>query len=152
MALDRNWRESRREEERLRMKETEREQKQERQSLLQPLVWQRRQLLPQQATTGPAPMEDVERTNVVVVRGLESEIGQSAGVPPRRDSFAMKVDWGRNCYTCGGFGHMAHHCRNRDQRGRVVENRRVEYGGGRIEEIQNFVNNLKEEENLELLN
>jgi len=34
----------------------------------------------------------------------------------------------------------------------VVENRRVEYRGGRIEEIPNFVNNLKEEENLELLN
>jgi len=34
-----------------------------------------------------------------------------------------------------------------------VENRRVEYGGGRIEEIMNFSNNnLKEEENLELLN
>ena len=47
---------------------------------------------------------------------------------------------------------MARHCRNRRQRRRVVENRRVEYGGGRIEEILNFVNNLKEEENLELLN
>ena len=47
---------------------------------------------------------------------------------------------------------MAHNCRNQGQRGRVVENRRVEYGGGRIEEIPNFVNNLKEEENLELLN
>ena len=70
MALDRNWRKSRREEERLRKKEVGGEiQKQERQSLLQPLVWQRRQPLPQQATTGPAPMEGVERTNVVVVRG-----------------------------------------------------------------------------------
>jgi len=28
----------------------------------------------------------------------------------------------------------------------------VEYGGGRIEEIMNTSNNLKEEENLELLN
>jgi len=52
-ALDRNWRESRREEERLRKKEVGgRGQKQERQSLLQPLVWQRRQPLPQQETTG----------------------------------------------------------------------------------------------------
>ena len=34
----------------------------------------------------------------------------------------------------------------------MVENRRVEYRGERIEEILNFVNNLKEEENLELLN
>jgi len=101
---------------------------------------------------GPAPIEGIERTNAVVVRGSGSGIGQSAGVLPRRDPFVMEVDQGRNCYACGGFRHMAHHCRNWGQRGRVVENRRVEYGGGRIEEILNFVNNLKEKENLELLN
>ena len=93
-------------------------------------------------------MEGIEKTNAVVVRSG----GQGAGVPPRRDPFAMEVDRGRNCYACGGFGHMAHHCRNWGQRGRVRDNRRVEYGGGRIEEISNFENNLKEEENLELLN
>jgi len=93
-------------------------------------------------------MEGVERTNAVVVRRQ----GQGVGIPPRWDPFAMEVDRGQNCYACGGFGHMACHCRNRGQRGRVVENRRVEYRGGRIEEIPNFVNNLKEEENLELLN
>ena len=149
-ALDRNWRESRREEERLRGKKKAggRGQKQERQSLPRPLVWQRRQPLPQQATIRPAPMEGVERTNVVVIRGQV----QGAGIPLRQDPFAMDIDHGRNCYACGGFGHMACNCRNRGQRGRVAENRRVEYGGGRIEEIPNFVNNLKEEENLELLN
>ena len=47
---------------------------------------------------------------------------------------------------------MAHHCRNRGMRGRVAENRRVEYGRGQIEEITNFANNLKAGENLELLN
>ena len=47
---------------------------------------------------------------------------------------------------------MARHCRNWGQRGRVADNRRVEYEGGRIEEILNFENNLKERENLELLN
>jgi len=104
--------------------------------------------MPQQATMGPAPMEGVERTNAVIVRGQ----GQGAGVPPRRDPFAMEVDRGRNCYTCGGFGHMAHNCRNRGMRGRIAENRRVEYGGGRIEEISNLSDNLKEGENLELLN
>ena len=151
MALDRNWRESRREEERLRKKEIgEGGQKQERQSLPRPLVWQRRQSLPQQATTGPAPIEGVERTNAVVVRG--SGQGQSMGAPPRRDPFTMEVDRGRNCYACGGFGHMACHCRNRGMRGRVAENKRVEYGGGRIEEISNLADNLKECENLELLN
>ena len=95
--------------------------------------------------TGPAPMEGVERTNAVVVRGA----GQ--GPPPRRDPFAMEVDRGRNCFTCGGFGHMAHHCRNRGMRGRVAENRRLEYGGGRIEGINEQLDNLKGVENLESL-
>jgi len=113
-------------------------------------VWQRRQPLPQQTTTGPAPMEGVERTNAVVVRG--SGVGQSGGALPRRDPFAMDIDRGWNCYACRGFGHRAHHCRNHGRGGRVVDNRRVEYGGGRIEEISNFENNLKEEENLELFN
>ena len=103
---------------------------------------------PQQVTIGPVPIKGVERTNTVVVRGAE----QGMGAPPRWDPFAMEVDQGRNCYACGGFGHMARNCRNRGQRGRVAENRRVEYGGGRIEEISNFENNLKEGENLELLN
>ena len=99
---------------------------------------------------GPVPMEGVERTNAVVVR--RSGVGQNIGALPRRDLFAMDIDRGRTCYACGGFGHMAHYCRNWGQRGRVADNRRVEYRGGRIEEIPNFVNNLKEEENLELLN
>ena len=103
---------------------------------------------PQQATTGPAPIEGVERTNAVVVRGA----GQGMRAPPRRDPFAMEVDRGRNYFACGGFGHMAHHCRNRGMRGRVAENRRVEYGGGQIEKITNFANNLKAGEDLELLN
>ena len=121
-------------------------QKQERQSLPQPLVWQRRQPLPQQVTTGPAPMEGVERTNAVVVRGT----GQGAGAPPRWDPFTMEIDRGQNCYACGGFGHMACHCRNRAG-GRVMQGRRVEYGGGRIEEVNDQKDNLKGVENLELL-
>ena len=116
-ALDRNWRESRREEERLRGKKEGGGggPKQEKQSLPRPLVWQRRQPLPQQATIGPALIEGVERTNAVVVRGQ----GQSAGIPPRRDPFSMEVDRSRNCFACGGFGHMARHCRNQGMRGRV---------------------------------
>ena len=142
MALDGNWRESRRKEERLRKKEVgggAPKQKQ-RQSLPQPLVWQRRQM-PQQTTMGPAPMEGVERTNAVVVRG------QGVGVPPRWDPFAMEIDRGRNCYTCGGFRYIAHHCRNRE---RGMQGRRVEIGGrfkGNIKQI----GHLKEMENLEAL-
>ena len=67
-------------------------------------------------------MEGIERTNAVVVRGS----GQSAGVPLRQDLFVIEVDRGRNCYACGGFGHMACHCRNR---GRGIQGRRVEIGG-----------------------
>jgi len=37
-------------------------------------------------------------------------------------------------------------------RERVADNRRVEYGGARIEEIDNLTNSLKEGKNLELLN
>ena len=74
------------------------------------------------------------------------------GVPLRWDPYSIEIDQGRNCYACGGFGHIACHCRNQDQRGRVAENRRVEYRGGRIKEISNYMNNLKEIENLELLN
>ena len=94
-------------------------------------------------------MEGVERTNVVVVRG--SGQGQSMGAPPRRDPFAMEIDRGRKCFACRGFGHMVCHCRNRGQRGRIADNRRVEYGGGRIEEIFNQRDNLKGVENLESL-
>ena len=104
--------------------------------------------MPQQATTGPAPMEGIERTNAVIVRGQGQ--GQNTGVPPRRDPFAMEVDRGRNCYACRGFGHMACNCRNRG-RGRPMDGRRVEYGRGRIEEIFDQKDNLKGAENLELL-
>jgi len=103
---------------------------------------------PQQATTGPAPMEEIERTNAVVVRRQGQ--GQGTGGPPRWDSYAMEVDRRRNCYVCRGFRHMAHHCRNRG-RGRAMEGRRVKYRGARIEEIHELSNNLKGVENLELL-
>jgi len=102
---------------------------------------------PQQATTGPAPIEGIERTNVVVVRNA----GQEMGAPLRKDPYAIKVNQGRNCYTCGGFGHMARHCRNQRQRGRTAENRRLEYGGERIKGIHEQLDNLKEVENLESL-
>ena len=93
-------------------------------------------------------MEGVERTNVVVVRGAGQ--GQGVGIPPRWDPYAMEVDRRRNCYACGGFGHMAYYCRNRG-RGRPMERRRIEYEGGRIEEIYDQKDNLKGVENLELL-
>ena len=95
---------------------------------------------------GPALMEGIERTNAVVVRGTGAGGGQSMGVPQRRDSFAMDIDHGRNCYACRGFGHMARNYRNR---GRIM--RRVEIGGGRCEGNVEQIGHLKEMENLEAL-
>ena len=112
----------------------------------QPLVWQRRQQPPQQAITGPALMEEVERMNVVVVRGS----GQGMGASLRRDPYAIEVDCRRNCYACRGFGHMACYCRNRG-RERAMEGRRVEYGEGRFEGNIEQIGHLKEMENLEAL-
>jgi len=90
----------------------------------------------------------------VVVRGQGQ--GQGVEASSRRDPYAMEVDRGRNYYACGNFGHMACHCRNQGQRGRVVEGRvvegrRLEYGEGRIEEINEHLDYLKEVENLESL-
>ena len=91
-------------------------------------------------------MKEMEKTNAVVVRGS----GQRMGAP-RRDPYVMEVDRGRNCYACGGFGHMAHHCRNRG-RGRAIERRRVEYGRERFKGNSEQIGHLKEVENLEALN
>ena len=134
MALDRNWRESRREEERLRgRKETtggapKQEQKL---NMPRPLVWQRRQQPPQQATIGPVPMEGVERMNTAIVTPQ-----QRVGFP-QRNPYVMDVDRrdNRTCFACGGFGHMARFCRNRG-----MANRRME--------VERDNNNLKGEGDL----
>jgi len=73
------------------------------------------------------------------VRGL----GQRIEAPPRRDSYAIKVDRRRNYYAYGEFGHLAHHYRNW---GRVAEGRRLEYKG-----LYEYENNLKEKKNLDTL-
>jgi len=52
----------------------------------------------------------------------------------------MEIDKERSCYTCGGFGHMARHCRNQ-RRGRVADRRRLEYGGkvqGKLRTFEQF--------------
>jgi len=121
-------RKSRREEERLReKKETNRapaprlnQQGALRQSLLRPQVWPRRQELPQQQVpTGPAPIEGVERTNMVMARPQQ----QGAGFP-QRNPYTMDIDRreNKNCYACGRFGHLARNCRNRE----MGMNRRME--------------------------
>jgi len=67
---------------------------------------------------------------------------------PRRDPYVMEMNRERNCYACREFGYIARHCRNRG-RGRVVEGRRVEYGGGRIKGNIEQIRYLKKVENLE---
>jgi len=69
-------------------------------------VWQKRQEMPpQQVITEPTLMEEVKRTNMVMVYSQ-----QRAGLA-QCNPYAIEVD--RNCYTCGGFGHMSQYCRNR---------------------------------------
>ena len=97
-------------------------------------------------TTRPAPMEKVERTNVMVVRGQRQRIG----VPQRRNPYTIEINRGRNCYVCGGFGHIACYCKNRG-RGRAIERRRVEYGKGRFKGNIEQIRHLKKVENLEVL-
>jgi len=79
---------------------------------------------------GPAPMKGVERMNAAMVT-----LQQRAEFP-LRNPYAMDVDRrkNRNCYACGGFGHLARNCRNR----RMGMNRRIEVD-------QNANNNLNGE-------
>ena len=70
----------------------------------------------QWVTIGPALMEGVERTEVVIVCPQ-----QRAGFG-QRNPYAMDVDRERNCYACRGFGHLARHCRNRE----MGMNKRIE--------------------------
>jgi len=90
-------------------------------------------------------MEEVERTNIVMMRGL----GQGRGTPPRKDLYAIDIDQGKSCYICGGFEHMAHYYRN--QKGRVVAERRLEYEERR-EGLFEYENYLKGKKNLNTLN
>ena len=75
----------------------------------------------------------------------------------QRNFYAMNVDRRRNCYTCGGFGYIAQHYRNREVGNIIGEERRLEYGGSknngqkRVEE-RNGQNNLNGEGDLIVFN
>ena len=70
-----------------------------------------------------APIEEVERTNAVMVCPQ-----QRAGFA-QWNSYTMDVDrrenW--NCYNCREFGHLAKNCRNRGTGNRIGDGRRLEY-------------------------
>jgi len=86
-------------------------------------------------------MKGVERTNTVIVRNFLQRQGEREEM--RRDSNVIKVDRGRNCYSCRGFGHIMQNYRNPEI---LDQGRRIEYGNNR-----NSMNNLKEEDNLVVL-
>ena len=71
---------------------------------------------------GLAPIEGVKRMNAIVIRNLGRQIGL-----PRRDPYVMDVDRGRNCYNCGGFGHLARNCRNKGIGNKIGKGKRLEY-------------------------
>jgi len=50
-------------------------------------------------------MEEVERINeVIVCSNQRAEFVQC-------NIYAMDIDRGRNCYSCGGFDHLVQNCR-----------------------------------------
>jgi len=59
----------------------------------------------------PAPIEGVETTNVVAVRN-SLQIQGGRGEEIRKDLYAMEIDWDKNYYNCGSFGHMVYYCCN----------------------------------------
>jgi len=110
IALDRNWRESKKVEEWLKSRRNNRalvprsnNAETNRQQLLQPQVWPRRQEILQQWTlAGPALIERVERINIVMV--CFNQRIEFASYNP----YAIEIDRGnRNCYSCREFGHLA---------------------------------------------
>ena len=85
----------------------------------------------------------MEKTNIVVVRNLLQGQGERKG-GIKRDSYTIDVDRGRNCYSCGGFGHLIQNY----IRWRIIgQGGRIEY-----EDNQNTINYLNREENLLVLN
>jgi len=108
-------------------------------------------VLQQWASAEPVLIEEVERTNMVMVYS-----NQRAGLA-QCNSYTMDVDWrNRNCYSCGGFGHLARNCKNRGIENRIEEGRRLEYEQNNRQRLMvegnNRQSNLNRERDLVVLN
>jgi len=58
----------------------------------------------QQALMRPTPMEEIKRTNTIVVRNsLQEQAGRER---IRRDINVIEVDREKNCYSCREFGYI----------------------------------------------
>ena len=154
MALDRNWRESRREEERMRgKKEAGSRRRSSKTGVKTKLVTTLSVAKEANALAGNNRACSNRRCGEDKCSGSERAGG--------RAKYEGSSETGPLCH--GGRSGLKLLCMWRiwahgpqlqesGTKGKSGENRRVEYGGRRIEEIPNFVNNLKKEENLELLN
>ena len=156
ITLDRNQRESKREEERLRGRRNNRaptprlnNNETQQQQLPWPQVWPRRQEIPQQQVqTGSAPIKKVKRTNIVIVCSQQQRVEFAQCNP-----YTIDVDRreNRNCYNYRRFRYLARNCRNRGMRNRIGEGRRLEYRQKLMIEGNNRQNNLNGEGDLVVL-
>jgi len=72
---------------------------------------------------GPASIEGVERTNAVMAYLSQRTVFTQC------NPYTIDVDRGnKNCYNCGGFGHLTRNYRNRGTENRSGKRRKLEYG------------------------
>jgi len=87
---------------------------------------------------GFAPMEGVERMNVVIIHlNQKAEFAQC-------NLYTMDVDRRRNYYSCEGFGHLAWNCKRQI----MGQGRKMEYE----DNCNNGQSNLNREKDLIVLN
>ena len=79
---------------------------------------------------GLALLKGVERMNAVIVY-LNHRVEFALC-----NLYAINLNKGnRNCYNCGGFGHLARSCRNRNKGNRIGKRRRLKYGNNKLSNL-----------------